>query len=56
MKWEFGQFNDFITYDSDKKRIRLTAPKETLQLIKQREICSVIVEIKNKSKESHVCS
>lgn len=27
IKWEFGQFNDFVAYDSDKKRIRLTEKK-----------------------------
>ena len=50
MKWEFGQFNDFITYDSDKKRIRLTENKFDgfMELIKQ--IYSVSRGNKSKSK------
>ncbi len=50
MKWEFGQFNDFVAYDSDKKRIRLTEKKFDGFMELMRQIYSVSRGNKSKSK------
>ena len=50
IKWEFGQFNDFVAYDSDKKRIRLTEKKFDGFMELMRQIYSVSRGNKSKSK------
>ena len=50
MEWEFGKFDDFVAYNSDKKRVRLTKEKFDGLMDLIRQIYSVSRGSKTKSK------